>query len=234
LSTAIARCSSERRWSNSSASATVVSWLALSSTSQSCHSVSPSALEPAVHLDHVGLGDVEALGDRLDGLGAQIAFVDRLHLALELAQVEEQLLLRRGGAHFDQRPAMQDVFLDRGPDPPHRVGREPEAAVGVEALDRLHQPDVALRDDLVERQPVAAVAHRDLGDQAEVAGYELVGGLDVAMLLPLLGEDELLLGLQHREPPDLFEVAGKARARRRDGQKVRHVRSLSGGAGIRG
>ena len=69
--------------------------------------------QPPVHVDDVGLGHAELVGDLGHILGRQIAFVERLEPGLELAQVEEQLLLGRRGAHLDQRPGMQDVFLDR-------------------------------------------------------------------------------------------------------------------------
>ena len=86
-------------------------------------------------------------------------------MALGLAQVEEQLLLGGGGAHLHQRPRAQHVFLDRGADPPHRIGRQAEALVGLEALDRLHQPDIAFGNDFGDRQAIAAIAHGDLGDE---------------------------------------------------------------------
>src|SRR5260370_40944126 len=36
--------------------------------------------------------------------------------------------------------------MDAGLDPPNRIGGKPESFVGLEALDRLHQADIALRD----------------------------------------------------------------------------------------
>jgi hypothetical protein len=73
-------------------------------------------------------------------LRRQVAFLHCLQLALELAQVEEQLLLRRRRAHFDQRPGVQDVFLDRRADPPHGIGREAKAAVGSKRLTACIMP----------------------------------------------------------------------------------------------
>jgi hypothetical protein len=142
--------------------------------------------EAAVHVHHLLLGHAEAGGDLGDLLGAEIALLDRLHLALELAQVEEQLLLRRRGAHLHQRPAMEDVLLDRGADPPHGIGGQPEAAVGVEPLHRLHHADVALGDQLGHRQAVAAIAHGDLGDEAQMRRHQLVCGLGIPMFPPAL------------------------------------------------
>ena len=161
----------------------------------------------AVHLHHLVLGDVEPGGDLGDVLGVEVALLDRLDLALDAAQVEEQLLLGGCGADLHQRPGMQDIFLDRGADPPHRVGREPEAAVGVEPLDRLHHAHIAFRDQLAHRQPVAAIAGRDLGHQPQVAGHQPVRGLGVLVLAPALGQHELLVGLQEGEFPDLLQVA---------------------------
>ena len=83
-------------------------------------------------------------------------------------QVEEQFLLRRRGAHLHQGPAMQDVFLDRGPDPPHGVGGQAEAAIGIEALHRLHHADIAFADQLANRQAVAAIAHGDFRNEAQM------------------------------------------------------------------
>ena len=104
---------------------------------------------------------------------------------------------------------MQDVFLDRGPNPPHGIGRQPEAAVGIEALDRLHHPDIALGDELRHRQAITAVAHRDLGHQPQMAGDQPMRCFGIAMLAPTLGEHELLIRLEHWKLADFLEVAGK-------------------------
>ena len=125
-------------------------------------------------------------------------------LALGLAQVEEQLLLVGRGAHLHQRPRAQDVFLDRRLDPPHSVGREPEALLGLEALDRLHQADIALGDHLGDRQAVPAIAPGDLDDETQMASDELVRRVAVAVLTPALGQHVFFARLQHREPPDFF------------------------------
>ena len=87
--------------------------------------------------------DAEPVRDRLDMLGPKIALLQRRNLALHLAQIEEQLLLAGRRAHFDERPRAQDILLNRRADPPHRIGREAEALVGLEALDGLHQADIA-------------------------------------------------------------------------------------------
>src|SRR5215471_15545557 len=174
-STASASPSAFLRFSNCSLSASRVSWSEASSTSQSCHS-------PELTSSRIGaLSDMspprrrfmsitsrsvtQALRNQLDLVGAQVALFQRRDFALGLAQIEEQLLLVGGGAHLHQRPRAQDVFLDRRLDPPHGIGGEPKTFLRIEALGRLHQPEIAFRDELGDRQPVTAIAHGNLDDQ---------------------------------------------------------------------
>ena len=77
---------------------------------------------------------------------------------------------------------------DRSPDPPHGVGREPEALFGLEALDRPYQADIALRDEIRDRQAVAAIGPSDLGHEPQMAGDELVRRVAIAVLAPALGQ----------------------------------------------
>ena len=69
-------------------------------------------------------------------------------------------------------------------------------------------PTLPSEIDLGDRQAIAAVAHRDLGDEPQMAGDEAVRGVPVAMLAPALGEHVFLLRFQHREPPDFLQIAG--------------------------
>ncbi|MNJ49526.1 hypothetical protein D3C77_447630 [compost metagenome] len=144
----------------------------------------------------------------------QVAFLEGRDLALGLAQVEEQLLLRRRSAHLHQGPGAQDVFLNGRADPPHGIGRQAEALVGIEFLDGLHQADVALGDHFADRQAVAAIAHGDLGHEAQVGGHETVGGLGVLVLAPALGEHELFVLGEHRKFADFREITGQSLFRR--------------------
>src|SRR3546814_10514244 len=61
----------------------------------------------------------------------QIPILESFEIVLHPAQVEEQLLLRGRGAHFDKAPAPQDEFLNRGANPPHCVSRKAEAAIEI-------------------------------------------------------------------------------------------------------
>ena len=71
---------------------------------------------------------------------------------------------------------------DRLADPPRRVRRELEALGVVELVDRPHQAEVALLDEIEEQHAATAVALGDRHDEAQV-------GLDQLALRPLAGLD---------------------------------------------
>ena len=64
--------------------------------------------QAAVHLDHFALGDAQLSGTAWPGPACRSPSSMRADMALGLAQIEEQLLLRRGGAHLHQRPGAQE------------------------------------------------------------------------------------------------------------------------------
>jgi hypothetical protein len=59
-------------------------------------------------------------------------------------------------------------------------------------------------------RPVAAIAHGDLGDEAQMAGDELVRRLAVAVPAPALREHVFFPPFQHREPPNFLKITGEA------------------------
>src|SRR5215212_966654 len=63
-------------------------------------------------------------------------------------------LLRHVHGDADGTALVSDGTLYSLPYPPGGVGGEPEAAVGVELLDGLHQADVPLLDEILEGKPV--------------------------------------------------------------------------------
>src|SRR5207245_814126 len=75
---------------------------------------------------------------------------------------------------------------------------------------RLHQADIALRDQFGDRQAVAAIARGDPGDEAQMTVDELVRRLVIAVLAPALGQHVLIVRFQHRNPPDFLSIAGDA------------------------
>ena len=90
------------------------------------------------------------------------------------AQVEEQRLLGGARAAPDDRPVAQDVILDRGADPPGRVGREADLALRLEARSRLQKAHMALLDEVGHGQAVMAEAGRDRDHEAHMGGGQAV------------------------------------------------------------
>ncbi len=80
-----------------------------------------------------------------------------LQALLHRAQVEEQLALGLGRRDLDHAPVLQDVLVDFGLDPVQRVAHQAHALFRVEALDGLHQADVAFLDQVALRQAVTQV-----------------------------------------------------------------------------
>src|SRR5690606_34314020 len=110
-------------------------------------------------------------------LAESVALDELAHAA---AQVEEQTLLRGGGADLHQRARPYDVILDRRAYPPHRIGGKLHVAFGVEALHRFEQADRAFLHEIGERMAVAAVAPRDVEHETEMAGDQGGGGGGIA------------------------------------------------------
>ena len=71
--------------------------------------------------------------------------------------------------------------LDGLLDPPGTVGGELGALGGVETFDGLHQADVALVDQVEQRQAVILVIAGDFDDQAQVGLDHLFAGFFVAL-----------------------------------------------------
>jgi len=102
-------------------------------------------------------------------------------LRFVLAQVEEQLALRLGGGDLHQPPVAQHVFVDLGADPVHGERHQPHADRRVEALDRLHEADVAFLHEVAEGQPIAVVAAGDVHDEPQVREQRAGGRVQVVV-----------------------------------------------------
>ena len=101
------------------------------------------------------------------GCGAEALGLEAIGFLLE---IEEQLALRLRGADFHQPPVVDEVAIDVSANPPHRVGGKSDPAIGVEILDRFHQPDVALLDEVEQVLGGARELHCDLHHQAQIRG----------------------------------------------------------------
>ena len=183
----------------------------------------PAHRHAAVHAGHFRLGHAKIGGDLGEMFRLQITILERVELRLHAAQVEEQLFLGRGRAHFHETPRAQDIFLDRGADPPHRIGGEAEATIGLELLHTLHQADIAFGNQFRCWQAIAAIAHRDLRHEAQMRRDELRCRIGVTMFLETLGEHVFLLGCEDGEFLDFRQIAVEARLPAKSGDRGWHV-----------
>ena len=100
---------------------------------------------------------------------------------------------------------IHDRALDRLADPPRRVGREAEAALGVELVERVDEAEVAFLDQVGQREPAVGVVLRDADDEPQVVLDQPLPRREVAAgHRP--GERELLLRRQEHVLPDLVEI----------------------------
>ena len=146
------------------------------------------------------------MGDPRHVLRAHVALFQCTDAGFGFAQVEEQLLLRARRAQLDHRPAAQNVFLNARADPPHRISGQTEALFRVKPLHSLHEAHIRLGNHFRLRQPIAAIAHGNLGRQTKVACDHLVRGLSVLFLNPPLGQHVLFFRLQERKLSDLLQI----------------------------
>ena len=77
--------------------------------------------------------------------------------------------------------------------------------IAVEPLDGPHQAEVPLLDQVLQAQPLAQVAPRDVDHQAEVGLDHVLAGIRVAGRDPL-GQLALLLGREQRRVVDVLEI----------------------------
>src|SRR5512138_2216817 len=173
-------------------------------------------LHALLHLDDVARPDAELLRDEVDVDPLLIeagAGREPLDLVAGAGEREEELPLRLRGPDLHERPGLQDVVLDVRADPPDRVGDEADLLVGIELLDRLHEPDVPLLDEIGHPEAVRAVLERDLHDEPEVRLDEPMARPLVSLVAERPREAALLLDGEERDAVDLAEVLVEGAAR---------------------
>ena len=120
--------------------------------------------------------------------------------------------------------------MDLGTDPVHGEGHQSHADLGVEALDRLHQADVAFLDEVAHRQAIAAVATRDMHDEAQVRQHELARGVEVVIVAQAAREGLFILAGEHGDAAHGVDIGVEA-ADRSDKNGVEWVTSGKGVGG---
>ena len=138
-----------------------------------------------------------------DLLGGRLA-ADVLH---QRAAHADQLvdLLHHVHRHADGPGLVGDGAGDALADPPGGVGRELEAAAVVELLDGADQAQVALLDQVEERDRGPRVALGDRDDEAQVGLGQSPLGIHV-LALDALGQRDLLGGREQLHLADLPQV----------------------------
>ena len=132
-------------------------------------------LERLQHLLLLDARGLRELGDR-----RRAAELHRLLLD-DLRELDVQLLEAARNAHG---PALvAEVALDLADDVRRRVRRQLDAAVDVEAVDRLDQADTADLDEVVELLAAVRVAPRERADEREVLLDQLLARGEVALLV---------------------------------------------------
>ena len=69
--------------------------------------------------------------------------------------------------------------------------------VRIEAFHGLHQADVALLNQVAQRQAIADIPARYVHHETQMRQHQRAGGLDIVVLFITLGQRALLLGAQH-------------------------------------
>ncbi len=131
----------------------------------------------------------------------------RLAMHLQVAQRAQHHieLLHDMGRKPDGPRLIHDCALDRLADPPGGVGREAEAALGIELVERVNEPQVAFFDQVREREPSVGVVLCDADDEAQIVlDQRLPRGKIAGDHRP--GERELLLRRQQHVLPDFVEI----------------------------
>src|SRR5699024_6308102 len=121
-------------------------------------------------------------------------------------QVEEQLALRLGGRNLDNAPVAQDVFVDLGADPVHGEGNQAHADIRIEALDGLHQADIAFLHQVGQWQAVTGVAARNVHDETQVGQNQFLCRGDVLLVTQATGQRLLFVHIQHRYAGDCLQI----------------------------
>jgi hypothetical protein len=163
-----------------------------------------AARQAAFHALYLADVDAEVVGN-----GPRLVRRQPGQAFLGAAQVEEQLALRLGRGDLDDTPVAQDELVDFRLYPVHREGHETHALGRVEALDRLHQADIALLDEVRLGEAVAAVAARDVHHEAQVGHDQFPRRLYVVLVRQAFGELPLALDAEYGNGTHRLHVGGK-------------------------
>ncbi|MNC43857.1 hypothetical protein D3C75_927400 [compost metagenome] len=88
----------------------------------------------------------------------------------------------------------------------HGKGHQAHAHFRVEALDGLHQADVAFLNQVGLGQAIACIATGDMYDETQVGHHHLPSGLKILLIIETLAQITLLLDRQQRDAVDRVHI----------------------------
>ena len=100
--------------------------------------------------------------------------------------------------------------MNLGADPVHRKGHQAHADARVEALDGLHQADIAFLHQVIHGQAIAGVAAGDVHHEAQVRQYEFAGRIEIVVPTEAFRELLFVLAVEHGNSAYPLEVSIKA------------------------
>ncbi len=133
------------------------------------------------------------------------AALRRVRLEVPLRAQHDVEFLHHVRRQTDRPRLAHDRALDRLPDPPGRVGGETEAALGVELFQRVDEAEIALLDQVGQREAAVDVVLGDADDEPQVALDHRLPRGEVAGARRAR-QRELFLGRQQRVATDVVEV----------------------------
>jgi len=152
-----------------------------------------ATVELSQHLVHALFAHAETLGQTL----LRRRPVARRRLRPEpralAAQAKEHARVERAARARHQAPRIHDAHHDLRTHPVRCVGGETHVTLGVEAIERLHQPDVAFADQVGDGDAVVLVFECGEDDVSQVGLDQALSGTTVARALPGSNARELRL-----------------------------------------
>src|SRR4051812_30216513 len=151
--------------------------------------VGPAALERLEHFLFRDLGSLGELGDR-----GRAPELDR-QLLEQPGELDVQLL--EAARHAHRPAAVAEVTLDLADDVRRRIGGQLDAAVDVEAVDRLDQPDRADLNEVLELLAAVGVPAGQGTDERHVLLDQLLAGSQVSVLV-VAAQEGLVALVRHQ------------------------------------
>ncbi|MOA07545.1 hypothetical protein D3C78_1272500 [compost metagenome] len=102
--------------------------------------------------------------------------------------------------------------MNLGLDPVHRKGHQAHTHLGVEALDRFHQANVAFLDQVSLGQAVAGIAAGNMYNKTQVGEHHLPSRPQILLIVETLGQFTLLLRRQQWNAVHRVHISLQVRA----------------------